>query len=369
MQQLPARMTELIAFPAIGGTADASPWADGETHRGHLAEAFGKKKTLATRATRWGVFGLIAGLAAGPAHAGPLTSQQILSEFNAVIGGTFTSSSDVEGRLVANTLAGGATFYNMPRGTAAGSSFGAVNAITVGAGVNANVNNGGSVNVQGANNGKFSFNGGGSEVNTPPFAITDFTAPLTATATQLFALAPNSSISSSDPNNFTFNATPDASGTAVFSLSTALLSTARNLNFNIGSATTIIIDVTGSSFTDSTNFNASAFLNSHVIWDFDQATSLSFSGWHGTVLAPLATVSNSSAMEGSLFAQNFNGNGELHDYTYAGSALDPAPAPEPASLAIFGLGLLGLGFAHVRWGATRWNAPGLVPPDPEKSAA
>lgn len=242
------------------------------------------------------------------ALAAPLSAADILQQFNAVVSQDFSSAHDVEGRLVAGTITGAATFYNKPSAVSAPSAFAAVNAITVLNGVSANVDNGGSVNVQGSNGGHFNLNGGGSLVSSPSFTMADFTAPLDGLSSALAALAPNSVINAADPNNFTFVETPDASGEAVFQLSAATLQTARNLVFS-GSASTIVIDVTGSSFTDTTNFNASSFLNQHVIWNFATATSLSFQGWHGSVLAPDATVTNSSAMEGIPLCGEFQWRG------------------------------------------------------------
>jgi choice-of-anchor A domain-containing protein len=275
-------------------------------------------------------------LAASSSFAAPLTASDILSQFNAVVTGKFTSSSDVEGRLVANEMTGGATFYNKPDSST--SAYAAVNAITVDAGVNGNVNNSGNVNVVGANNGHFSYNGG-KAVSTPSFAISDFSTPLDALASQLAGLktTAGTSISDSDPNSFTFNET--GTGTNVFNLTATELEKSRNLSFS-GSASTIIINVTGN-YTDMTNFNASTFLNTHVIWNFVDATSLSFQGWHGTVLAGDASVTNSSAMEGTLYAANFTGNGELHNYAFAG-ALPVTAVPEPSTWAMLGLGLLGV---------------------------
>ena len=281
-------------------------------------------------------------------HAAALTAADILGQFNAVITKNFTSNSDVEGRLVANDMVGAATLYNNQRGTAAASAYAAVNAITVGSGVNANVNDGGNVNVQGGNSGHFSFNGG-HLVSTPAFTIADFATPLTNLAMQLAALAANSTVNGSDPNNFTFNAAPNAQGLAIFSLTAASLATARNIDFNLNGATTAVVDVTGGSFTDTSNFNATDFINRHVIWDFSQATILAFSGWHGSVLAPLASVSNTSAMEGDLFARNFTGSGELHDFTFAGILpSDSNRIPEPASILLLGAGLAGVWRARRR---------------------
>lgn len=297
---------------------------------------------------------ILASPGASPARAAPLTAPQIMSQFNAVVAQTFTSNSDIEGRLAVGSLIGGATFYNHPRGAA--SAFGAINAITVTSGVsNANVNNGGNVNVQGSNAGTFNLNGGGKLVNTPAFTIGDFTTPLNALSAQLSGLAANSTVNAADPNNFTFVVTPNAQGMAVFTLTTAQLSLARNLVFS-GTADAIIINVTGGSFNSTTNFNANDYLNRHIIWNFASATTLGFMGWHGAVLAPNATVTNSSAMEGFLYAKAFNGRGELHDFPFAGT-LTFSAVPAPGGLMVLVMGLAGLGMVQgLRRRRSGWQA-------------
>lgn len=308
--------------------------------------------------------GLMLAAAAAPGRAAPLTATDILSQFNAVVSGSFTSNSDVEGRLATNAMVGGATFRNQLRGFAAPSAFQEINAVTIGSGVNANVNNGGGVNWVTSNAGTFNLNGGGTvRRNAPAFAITDFTTPLNALSAQVGGLAANSSVNASDPNNFTFNEVGGAGATAVFRVSAAQLSTARNLVFN-GSAGTVIIDVTGTgSFSASQiNFNATETQNRTILWNFGNETSLSFSGWHGTVLAPNAAVSNSSAMEGVLYAASFNGSGELHDFTFAGALPAATAVPEPGTAAVLGAALGGLGLSRLKrrtrraklGAATRW---------------
>ncbi|NUU01777.1 choice-of-anchor A family protein [Herbaspirillum robiniae] len=285
---------------------------------------------------------LAATLASGMSGATALSAGQILSQFNVVVSTTLTSGHDIEGRVVADEITGGATFYNNPRGAA--SSYAAINANKIDQ-FNANINNGGSVNYQVSDAAHFNFNGGGhAAYQSTPFALSDFTTPLNALSVQLAQLASNSAIDASDPNRFTFKLTPDATGTAVFNLTTAQLSQSRNLLFS-GSAQTIIINVTGSSYVDTTNFNADTFLNTHIIWNFEDATSLSFQNWHGTVLAGNASVTNSSAMEGFLYAKSFTGNGELHDFGFAGTLPTPtvqAQVPEPGTWMLMLGGLLGL---------------------------
>jgi choice-of-anchor A domain-containing protein len=284
-------------------------------------------------------------LAASSAVAGPLTSSQILTQFNAVVSNNFSTSSDVEGRLATTNLNRGASFFNNPRGAA--SDYAAINAVNIG-NVNGNVNNGGSVAFQNTNAGRFNLNGrGGAVTQAPMFAISDFTTPLDALVTQLSGMGANSTIDAGDPNNFTFNVNGGANGMAVFDLTTAQLASAANINF-AGAADTIIINVTGGAFNSNANFNDNSNLKSHIIWNFIDASSLNFRSWHGAVLAGNATVGNGSQMNGFLYAKNFNGNGALREATFGGTlpvAVLPEPpvsVPEPGTIAMFaaGLGLL-----------------------------
>jgi choice-of-anchor A domain-containing protein len=273
-------------------------------------------------------------LATSSSFAAPLTSSQILTQFNAVVSNDFSTASDVEGRLVTTNLNHGATFYNNPRGAA--SAFGAINAINIG-NFGGNVNNGGAVNYQASNAAHFNMNGGGTISQTPTFVMSDFSTPLNALSSQLFGMAANSTINANDPNNFTFNVNGGANGTAVFNLSTTQLAGAANINFS-GTANTIIVNVSGTDYNSNANFNDNTNLKSHIIWNFADATSLQFRSWNGAVLAGNATVGSGSQMQGFLYAKNFTGNGELHDYGFAGT-LPVSAVPEPSTYAMLGAGL------------------------------
>jgi choice-of-anchor A domain-containing protein len=287
-----------------------------------------------------------------PAHAAVLTAEDILTQFNAVVSNNFSTNSDVEGRLVAGKInnGGSSTFYENPNSSSAPSAFKGVNALTIEKCPSCNVNNGGGVNFITSNAGTFNLNGGGSvSQNDPSFAMSDFTTPLDALQTKLAAMIADSNFTTPDSNSLIFHVTPDASGTAVFDMTAAELAGGNyNITFaNETSASTIVINVTGS-FTQGggENFNGNTYLNEHVIWNFEDATSVSVKSWHGAVLAGDASVMNTSPMEGFLYAKTFTGSGELHDFPFDGTV--PGAVPEPSTWAMMALGFVGLGFLGFR---------------------
>jgi choice-of-anchor A domain-containing protein len=286
-----------------------------------------------------------------PAHAAVLTAEDILTQFNAVVSNNFSTQHDVEGRLVAGNInnGGSSTFYENPNSSSAPSTFQAVNANTISSCSSCNVDHGGSVNFTNTNSGTF----GGAPVqkNNPSFAMSDFTRPLNALQAKLAGMIANSTFASPDNNSLVFHVAPDASGTAVFDMTAAQLEGGPGDNYNISfsteSATTIIINVSGS-FTQGggENFNGDTYLNEHVIWNFEDAANVNIKSWHGAVLAGDASVTNSSPMEGFLYAKNFTGGGELHDFPFDGTL--PGAVPEPSTWAMMAIGFAGLGFLGFR---------------------
>lgn len=433
--------------------------------------------TIASRLAGLAVMAMAVGtVAPGPAQAGTLTAATIFSQFDAVIFGNFSSTSDVEGRtVVGGNLVGGATFNNNPAGVAA-SSFAALSVYgNATAGGNFNINNGGGVAIGGTNNVSFNLNGGGSAyvggnnsgnlsgatasmtvggsnsgnltlnsggsvytgtnsgginasgstsvringsnsanlnlngggtvalngsnsgtislsggsltytgtrgnlnlnggatatkvgslsltapVSTLGSFASTFQTPLTALSTQLDAIAANSTATASR-NALIFNAAPNSAGEAVFDINTSLFAANSTVTVNLGGATTVIINVnvdscvsTNCAFAlpNSVNFNNPTGYAATVLWNFVNATSLNFpTEFGGSVLAPLASVTNSSPIDGTLVAASYTGNGEIHshpftgtlpDGTSAGSTVSATAAPEPASLFLIGSGLAGL---------------------------
>lgn len=168
---------------------------------------------------------------------------------------------------------------------------------------------------------------------------------LTALSTQLASLNVLGTITST---NNALNYSGATGGYAVFTMTEAAF-TDQNANFDnlfkgVPSGVTTIINVLGTNLVERGNINDKS-LNQTVIWNFSQAQSLSLKGFHGTVLAPLAALTNSSAIEGSIVAKSMQLNGEVHLGTYAGTSsfVTSNAVPEPASWAmlLIGFGTLG----------------------------
>jgi choice-of-anchor A domain-containing protein len=173
-------------------------------------------------------------------------------------------------------------------------------------------------------------------------------------ANALDGLAANATINTNVANNWTVNY-----GTAVqnnkqyiVDLTAAQLAGygGNPVTLNLGSfnsTDSLVFDVSGNvvnNFGITVNSNG---LQNRILWNFGDATTVDINNrqLEGSVLAPDATVNQSTVIEGNLIAKNWNSsNGvELHSYNYAG----PAPAPEPGTYLALGLGAVGLGLS--RW--------------------
>jgi choice-of-anchor A domain-containing protein len=251
-----------------------------------------------------------------------------------------------------------------------GGSLGSVSTNNNNVSINGNTGNvtmsGGVLTYSGAKNGSLTLNGGATAIQgpvslTPPanplsagFTAT-FQTPMTALSTTLSGLAPDghsTATYNSGTNTVTINAVPNASGQAVLAINTSLFHDNSSVTINLNGATSVFIDTNVDTcagancvftFDSSINFLNPQNYAEQVVWNFANATGLNFGTlFGGTVLAPLASVTNTNQIDGTLIASNFTGGGELHSYAFTGT-LPSASVPEPSTLLVFASGLLGLG--------------------------
>ncbi len=335
--------------------------------------------------------GLVAALPSLAIASPTVVGVDALKEWNLIVLGDLTSSSEVEGRtFVGGNLSGNSSNYQIR--TVPASSYSVPGLTVVGdvLGGAKNLNNGSGALIGGNVQSGLNLNGavqtvkvGGSLSNTninqnivqsglsasdPSFVsgLNQQKSLLASSMTDLSnsyaALAATAQVSISG-NRATFNAVPGANGVGVFNLNAADLSRFGEIAFNANGADTVIVNVRGSSVRLDDNFLGNATgLGQHVIWNFPDATSLELTtAWKGSVLAPKAAAVTGNYIEGSAVFASLVQNGEFHLGTYVGtyspsssnppsssggssggagsSGGSPAPIPTPGSVALMAAGL------------------------------
>lgn len=285
------------------------------------------------------------------ALAAGASSASVITSYNQIVLGNLQTGQDTEGRLfVGGNLSGSSAQVGTQL---APLSFVGVDVLRVGG--NTTINNlqveAGNFRRSGGRTGSLNMNGGGTEIVDPSVSasVSSFSADLFATSASLAGMATDSSVQvpSGQPGPMRFIATPGLDGVAVFSISASTLTSSRVQQYELvtGGATSIVINVTGSS----ASFNAGNFVGNWqnaavratTIWNFSQATSLTIDrNFNGAILAPSAHLTNSTAIDGSVFVGSMTQNGEVHLPGYTGVV----PAPGTALLA--GLGGLIMAARH-----------------------
>ncbi|WP_260929086.1 choice-of-anchor A family protein [Novosphingobium sp. 9] len=353
--------------------------------------SFLKSATARRMATFSATCALAAGLMSAPLFADTsaslISGTDILRTWNLVVLGDLNSTSEVEGKtFVGGNLTGSSSNYQIASSVANDSTTPGLTVVGDVTGSTKNLNNGSGAVIGGNVTSGFNLNGaaqtvevGGTISNTNVNQNTvnsglatsnpDFVQNLqqqssliqtsmTDLSHQLGTLATNSTFAISG-NTGTFTAQPDASGVAVFNITTADLDKIGEISFNLNGADTAIVNVSGSSITLNDNFlGGTQNLGEHVIWNFEDATSLTATtAWGGSVLAPDAAATTYNYIQGSAVFASLNQYGEMHVGTYAGTYETPSgdstptdpgstssssggatAVPEPGMLALMGLG-------------------------------
>lgn len=271
----------------------------------------------------------------------------VVNTWNLVVTGNWTNNSqDVEGNaFCGGNLSGGSPTIGNHLTPAAwtGRTVLAVAGATSVSNINLQAGNfahGGSVS------GNVNHNGGGATQvdNTLAAQASASAAELSLLSSTLHSLAADSiaQFPSGQPGAVRYNATAGADGLAVFSVNAANVfnnNLIQQIELDVNGASQIVINVAGTTvnFTNGNMVGAwsSAFARSNVIWNFFEATSITFDrNFNGAVLAPSAHLTNSTAIDGSVFVASFTQNGEVHLPFYTGFV------PTPGSLALLGLAAL-----------------------------
>ena len=282
---------------------------------------------------------LIGGIAdPGAARADTLTAATILQDFNAVIYNNASTGDDVEGAAVVGGNFSGAEVYTNPTGSQP-AGFGALTVFGSTSGNTIDINNGGDAYVADNKGATISFNGGSYLTTAPGATIADFEAPLDALSTELSQLTATGTVPS-PANNEVIEAVPGSDGIAVIDLTAAELDEIPSYNIDLNGASTLIINVSGSTIDFNANDESGVSGADNIIWNFYDATTVILGTQiAGTVLAPDATVTNDNQIDGTLVAKSWDGQGELHDYPFDGT-LPATSVPEPGSLGLLAGGLL-----------------------------
>ncbi|WP_036831881.1 collagen-binding domain-containing protein [Photobacterium sanctipauli] len=286
-------------------------------------------------------------------HASPL---DLLNNHQLIVFEDLESTSEVGGTaIIAGDLNGTASNYATHMSQAMPSGDGLV----IGGDLNVNVqvnNNYGAI-VGGSNNGIVSLNGpsSGLSSDTSNYDFSQIQAELSQFSTFLASLPSNSLLT--QPLGCCNNASFDV-GNSVGSLAAVFnidkedifenpLINSYSLNLNSQMPSAIVINVAGENIDDSTfSFNAigdfvSEAIAELVIWNFYQSETLNLTkAIHGSILAPLAELTNHTEIKGSVAVKSHFQYGKIWGPTFAGivpATEDPSPAPAPNPLAFMAL--------------------------------
>ena len=197
---------------------------------------------------------------------------------------------------------------------------------------------------------------GGTATHSNQVASSYFTQQQTYSqneATGLDSVAANATLNTSDPNNFSLNYGGAVQNNKTYVVDVTAAQLANNVTLSLSdplhggtslnSTDSLIFNVTGAVNNFGVSVNANG-LQSRILWNFgtDSSVTINNRQLEGSVLAPDATVYQSTVIEGTLIAKNWDTyNGvEIHSFNYNGG--DPAPTPEPAPFLALGIGAAGI---------------------------
>jgi choice-of-anchor A domain-containing protein len=172
-------------------------------------------------------------------------------------------------------------------------------------------------------------------------------AELTGESAYYAGLSANGSV---DQANKKLSYTGGATELAVFNLNgTDLFAQNSNWDLDFGAADKVVINVLGDIVANAggVNFNGGfSLLNAeNILWNFSEAIEIDLgaSHWFGSILALDAVLDTDNDISGTLVADSYTGNGQMHMYNWDYQPPVSVPEPNLSLLLMLGLGFLGLG--------------------------
>jgi choice-of-anchor A domain-containing protein len=191
---------------------------------------------------------------------------------------------------------------------------------------------------------------------------------LNTISTDLANTAATGSISVNSGQQLQFIAAAgQTSGVAVFDLNAKLLSgntyngqTFSDIQINVPAGLTYVINVVNAAgttiFGSGANFNSGTNDN-QLLWNITGNGTVSISNggyFYGSILAPNTTIDTTTTIDGQVAAASFSdSNVELHDDEFSPAAV---ATPEPATYALWAVGICALGIAWRRFQKPRAQA-------------
>lgn len=270
-----------------------------------------------------------------------------INDWNLIVRHNLTTSSEVEGRTIVGGNISGTSNYGIK--LLPPSNYVNVDSLVIGGTVGANnyqVNSGRARLFGSKGSANFNMNGGGALIQNDSGVtamVNSAWADVVNASSYCSSLAATNTVTlpSGQPAGVVFNSVLGPGGVAVFNVNGNALfqnNLVQQMDINMNGATTVVINVAGTNITYNGGNMVGGFNipnASKIIWNFYQATTLNIDRhFFGAILAPNATMSNSTAIEGSVFTDTFNQNGEVHLPNFNGNI------PAPGAMALLGMGTL-----------------------------
>ncbi len=281
-----------------------------------------------------------------------------LKTYSVITKNDLQQARDVEGRTLVGgnlTFGGSANFgIHMPSNTPSTDKTLIVQG-NISGGNPINLNKG-SLELGGSRNNRIiNYNGGSGAglISNPSINYSAIFQTLDQASIDLRNLTSNSTVSvpSGQPGPLNFNTVSNPSNVAVFDVVGSTIfgnNLAQQIGLNIAPGITdIVINVSGTTINWTSGNEVGNFTQSqwraNTVWNFYEATSINLGSYNfnGQLIAPFATVSTNSNIDGSVYAKNLNSNGEVHFPGYGGK-FTTAVIPEVSSSLLSMLGALAL---------------------------